>query len=383
MQRKTIGWFVLALAIVAAPLVSAGRETFDLNEQKARAFCSQTADLSKAACWADVAEEFYRGRAICLNILDLEERRDCIAERNGARNEMREECDAIHEARLDVCDLLGEGRYHPDFDPANFTEPDMIGTQNPYFSLAPGHTIVLHSGDGEEVTVVTVTDRVVDIAGVSCRVVVDAVLAVDSGVEKGAGVEYEAVELTDDWYAYHTATGDVWYCGEHVLNFEDGVVVDLEGSFAAGVEGAKPGILIPFEPFVGQAYRQEWALDEAEDLAEVVSLAASPGGDEDEGEDEDDKGGSALECDDDCLKTREGTPLEPGHEEFKYYKHGIGFVAAEGIEDGEFEGLTEIVTCAGDSLDILEDPACAIENLESLLDALCTVAPDTFCPDGD
>ena len=43
----------------------------------------------------------------------------------------------------------------------------------------------------------------------------------------------------------------------------------------AGVDGALPGIVMPAAPEVGDTYRQEFDRGEAEDLAEVVRLAAT------------------------------------------------------------------------------------------------------------
>jgi hypothetical protein len=43
----------------------------------------------------------------------------------------------------------------------------------------------------------------------------------------------------------------VAYLGEYVTNFEDGKVVDHEGSFEAGVDGAQPGIAMPANPTPG------------------------------------------------------------------------------------------------------------------------------------
>ncbi len=36
--------------------------------------------------------------------------------------------------------------------------------------------------------------------------------------------------------------------------------------------------------------------------------------------------------------------------------------------------------CSRDSLDILNDGACGIEDPAALLDTLCKLSPDAFCP---
>jgi hypothetical protein len=277
-------------------------------------------------------------------------------------------------ARQAACELLGENRYQdPLTAPENvFIDPDAIpGTYPPnsYVSLAAGHTYVLNAGeDGEETVVVHVTDETREILGVDCRVVLDVV--VEQATEGGA-VEYEAVEVTDDWFA-QDETGNVYYCGEISRNFEDGILRDIEGSFEAGRDFAMAGELIRAFPAALESHRQEYSLGEAEDIVRYVATMTAPG---------DDEGGDneAFPCSPDlCLKTLEFSPLEPESAEFKYYLPGTGFVLAVAMEDGEVTGEREELVCLGDSLEVLEDPACGIESPQALLDALCTQSA-VFC----
>ena len=53
------------------------------------------------------------------------------------------------------------------------------------------------------------------------------------------------------------------------------------------------------------------------------------------------------------------------------------------MEDGEITGEREELVCIGDSIEILSDPACGIDDPEELLEELCEVAPDAFCNDDD
>ena len=48
-----------------------------------------------------------------------------------------------------------------------------------------------------------------------------------------------------------------------------------KGSWEAGVDGAKPGIIMQADPKVGQSYHQEYYKGEAEDMAKVQSLNES------------------------------------------------------------------------------------------------------------
>jgi hypothetical protein len=62
-------------------------------------------------------------------------------------------------------------------------------------------------------------------------------------------------EVAIDRYAQDDA-GNVWYFGEDVYNYEDGVVADTEGTWIAGKDGP-PGMIMPADPHVGDAHRPE------------------------------------------------------------------------------------------------------------------------------
>lgn len=346
------------------------------NDAGGATACQKTARLMGSACITDVMEEQKVTFANCLNISDATERRRCRNEARDVSREESESCGDQQDARREVCTLLGEDLYDPDplLDPSiAFIDPNDIPAvhpANPYLSLEAGRTLVLRGGeDFEEVVVVHTTDQTREIQGVLCRVVVDAAVVAE---EDGGGVEYVAEEVTDDWYGQDTV-GDAYYCGELSRNFEDGLLDNLDGSFEAGKEFAKAGTLIKAFPMVGDAHRQEFALDEAEDVVRYLDLAAVPSAAE---------GGDnpAFPCAPaGCLKTLETNPLEPEASEFKYYRAGVGFVLAVPFEDGELTGEREELVCAGDSLDILTAPACGIEDPDQLLEVLCLQAPHAFC----
>ena len=264
----------LCLMSVAPSKTYAGGDT---------ACVSSTRNLVRA-CIVDTYEELEVTIANCKNFGDKQDQRACRREAFKTQKEERGTCLAQRDARLEVCDLLNERFYDPDplLDPAlSFIDPNEVGQQyapNPYLSLQSGMTQVLQAGeDFEELLVVHVTEEVREIHGTPCRIVIDAEFEVE--VEDDGSVEYEVVEVTDDWYAQDT-TGNVYYCGELSRNFEDGLLTDLDGSFEAGKDFAKAGVLIQANPVPGQAHRQEFALDEAEDVVQYVSLAASPEADE-------------------------------------------------------------------------------------------------------
>lgn len=62
-------------------------------------------------------------------------------------------------------------------------------------------------------------------------------------------------EVTPDYFA-QADDGSVWYLGEDVDNYEDGVIADHEGTWLAGKDGP-PAMIMPAEPEVGDVYRPE------------------------------------------------------------------------------------------------------------------------------
>lgn len=341
--------------------------------------CVRSADAMRQACALDAREERRETIASCLHIGDREERQSCRTEANWVKMEADAGCMDQKDARVDVCELLGEQRYDPDpltgisiaGEAIEFVDPNAIGLTlpaNPYLSLELGHTHVLRAGeDFEEIVVVTVTDEIREILDVDCRVVVDVVVVQD-------GDEYEAIEVTDDWFAQST-DGDVYYCGEIARNFEDGVLRDLDGSFEAGIDLAKSGVLIRATPTIGEAHRQEFLIGEAEDVIQYVDTMTSPvteeGGDN-----------PLFPCPaNGCLKTQEFIPIEPESGEFKYYLPGTGFVLGVALENGEITGERDELVCVGPTLDVLHDPACGLENVDELLEDLCELSPEAFCLD--
>lgn len=243
---------------------------------------------------------------------------DEIEDRGGCECEFDESklADDGDDGDGDDEDLVDEDIIDPDnIDPANFVEV----ITNQYFPLIPGTTFFYtgQNEEGLEVMVETeVTDQIEVILGVNCTVVKD------SEYEDG-----ELVEETYDWYA-QDLEGNVWYFGEKSNEIEDGQVVSMEGSWRAGEDGATPGILMLGDPQPGQKYRQENLEGEAEDRAEVVSL--------------DNTITVPFGTFNNCLKTLETNPLEPGFEEFKYYAPGIGFILAEEVGEDAFEELVDI-----------------------------------------
>jgi hypothetical protein len=62
-------------------------------------------------------------------------------------------------------------------------------------------------------------------------------------------------EVALDHYA-QADDGSVWYLGEDVFNYKDGLIADTEGTWFAGREGP-PAMIMPADPQVGDVYRSE------------------------------------------------------------------------------------------------------------------------------
>jgi len=199
-------------------------------------------------------------------------------------------------------------------DPADFS-PVITNSLFPLSNLGPK---VLVGEDTDPDTDETIDERLESrvlpqtesVAGVTVLV-----------LEEKAYEDGELVEVALDYFAQHT-NGDVYYFGERVDNYEDGMVANHDGQWLAGVDGAEPGVIMAAQPQVGTTYQQELAPGIAEDKATVLSLSetvVTPAG-----------------TYTNCLKTRDFTPLEPDVEEFKFHCPGVGLVR-EDFEGGFIE----------------------------------------------
>lgn len=307
MDRMVAACLGIAVAALAAmPALGEG-----VDGTAGAGACDRATAAMAQACQREASAGYFTALAICANLGDGGRREGCLA---GARRELAAapgECRAQGAARARACRALGQAPYDPAIRPADFTTE----ITNPYFPLQPGTVFVYRAPGGTDT--VTVTRRTVTIEGVRCVVVRDT-------ARSGGRV----TEDTLDYYA-QDRQGNVWYFGESTAELtEGGVVANTDGTFAAGVGGAKPGIIMPASPRVGVTYRQEFALGEAEDLARTVSLGETvrvPFG--------------AFR---NVLKTLETTPLEPEARENKYYARGIGNVLTVDLETGERDELVSV-----------------------------------------
>lgn len=342
-----LGVLLMGLMFTQAPLpafaqaaqdASSGRRHGHNNNSRRQRFCSNTAGVQLAACRNEVMDDFYTENAICIQIPETDERKECFDDAVDSRKEGNQLCKEQFDARRDLCGLIGEERYYPDFDPELFDDDfTNLTNPNPYYPLAIGNMWEYESED--EVSRVVVLDETKLIEGVTCIVVNDVVENDEGGKED-----------TNDWIA-HRKDGTEFYCGEESKDFETFPgdmpqifeLVSIEGSFKAGRDGDLPGVLFLFEPTVGTTYRQEYSLGNAEDAATVLSINYSYGNDPelDEFVPED---LADIMCGDnsDCVVTGEFTPIEPDVYERKYYAKDIGLFLEVNPEDG---AINELVGC--------------------------------------
>ncbi len=274
--------------------------------------CTRAALTAREASFAEAQADFLFAVAKCTSTEGSFAQ--CIRELRQTFHDARALAQRQYEARRAVCRLLDEDTYDPDLQENEFSPR----IDNRYFPLVPGRTLVYRTNGQpvEEIRVTTSADTFV-VDDIECRAVRDTVTA-----------DGELVEDTDDWYAQHR-DGTVWYLGELARNYENGVLHDLDGSWSAGEDGAHPGIQMKARPRVGDSYRQEFLLGDAEDLATVVAV----------GETVTVPAGTFTGC----IRTEDWSPVEPGIIESKWYAPGVGFVLGVNQTSGVRTELVRII----------------------------------------
>lgn len=195
--------------------------------------------------------------------------------------------------------------YHPKIIPSDFT----TNITNPFFTLIPGMKLIYlaETPDGTEKVEIQVTRKTKKIMGVTTLVYWDRVW-----------LDGELVEDTRDYLAQNKNTGDVWYFGEEVDNYENGALVDHKGSWIADKDiidpptgkKAQPGIWIKANPQKNDRYLQEYYEGVAEDTVKIRSI--------------NEKVTVPYGTFKNCVKTYDFTPLDPQAQENKYYCPRVG-----------------------------------------------------------
>ncbi|MEO7397126.1 MAG: hypothetical protein ABIW84_01025, partial [Ilumatobacteraceae bacterium] len=129
-----------------------------------------------------------------------------------------------------------------------FSNPTSIN--NPLFPIsALAQVIQLGSEAGAavrtEVTLLPET-RIIEWNGTQVETLVSQFTAFHDG---------RVVEVAVDYFA-QADDGSVWYFGEDVTNYEEGLIINHDGTWRAGTDGP-PGMIMAADPMVGDVYRPE------------------------------------------------------------------------------------------------------------------------------
>jgi hypothetical protein len=275
--------------------------------------CHKTAILAKKARLSELQSEYNTAVANATNMTDPTARKQALKDAKDNLKSGIQDAQDQYAARIDLCKTLGGGPYDPVIDPAQF----VAGVTNTLFPRTVGTVMTyVNNPVGDTVESVEVTNDTKTILGVTCMVVHDSV-----------EVNGQLTEDTLDYFAQDVA-GNVWYFGELSMTLVDGQLASLEGSWTAGVDGAKPGIIMEAAPAMNDTYRQEFSLGVSEDAATVLSLAASAT--------------VPFGSFSNCLETLDFSPLEPASSEQKFYVPGVGLVLEIDLETGERNELTSV-----------------------------------------
>ncbi len=201
------------------------------------------------------------------------------------------------------------------------------GRNNPYFiPLRPGYQLVLEGEDEDEgetveikvqITVTGQKERISFVTPGGRTITLRARVIEEREWEDG-----ELIEVSRNWFARCRETGDIYYFGEDVDDYEDGEIVGHGGAWRAGVDGAQPGIIMPATFLLGSRYFQEVAPGVAEDRAKHVGMGLEVMG----------FAG--------CVAVLETSRLDAGAESMKYYCPGVGLVIDDVVELVEY-GLAD------------------------------------------
>ena len=279
-------------------------------------FCRQTSKKADRACQGSAQSDYSLALAKCDNVAQASARKICQEQASKDRNDAKRTCKDQLAARQTVCDKVGPAPYDPVIDPANF----VTKIDNPYYPLTPGTTHIFRAqnADGVVTQTVAVTHNTVVIQGVTCVEVHDTVTLNDV-----------VDEDTLDWFA-QDRDGNVWYFGENTRQISGGLTTSVEGTFKAGLNGDKAGIIMKAHPAVGDFFRQEFVLGMGEDAEEVVGVNESvtvPYG-------------SFTGC----VEVQETTALESEEIVHDFYAVGVGPVLSLTMPTNERLELVQITT---------------------------------------
>lgn len=173
-----------------------------------------------------------------------------------------------------------------------------------YFVLEPGFQLVL--GKGSVKLQIKVLDETKVVNGVTTRV-----------VEEREWDKDQLTEVSRNYYVMCEQTKDVLHFGEDVEVYEKGKFVKTQGTWIAGTNGNRPGLLVSGNPKLNMKYYQEIAPGVAMNRGEVVSLSETCK--------------TAAGTFTQCMKVKGTSSIDKKKLEYKYYAPKIGLVKAEDL----------------------------------------------------
>lgn len=212
----------------------------------------------------------------------------------------------------------------------NFDHP---GSPNPYFPLTNASYVLVGPDGGETHGLkITVGGTAPFYDGtITTTVVLEHEWLDLDGNGRQQGSDEVTIEDSYNYFAQVDADGiaprTVCYFGESVDNYENGVLKDHSGSWRAdapvgdpcreGDQPNAPGIVMPAMPKTGMKYQQESAKC-AQDVAQIVGDISVTL-----------RNGRSFP---DVIRTKEGSLLETGKNEFKSYARNFGLIIDDGLQ---------------------------------------------------
>jgi hypothetical protein len=226
-------------------------------------------------------------------------------------------------ANQNASNKSGAGKSGPNanpnaFDPSNFGDPATGASK--FLPLTPGTQWVRQGsvdvGNRQlpHQVVTTVTDVTKEVDGVRTVAVVDQ--------DTNGG---QIAEQSIDWVA-EDKDGNVWYLGSYTESYEGGQFVNASDAWLAGVNGAKPGVLMLADPQTGTPPFSEDTVPGIE--APTAQVA---------------KTGQSQCVPFKCYK--DVVVLQEGGSEYKYFAPGVGQIKTEPLSSGgknEIENLINL-----------------------------------------
>jgi hypothetical protein len=234
------------------------------------------------------------------------------------------------------------------FDPSNFGNPATGASR--WLPLTSGTQWVRQGSVNvgnrqlQHQVVTTVTDVTKEVDGVRTVAVVDQ--------DTNGG---QIAEQSIDWVA-EDKDGNVWYLGSYTESYEGGQFVNASDAWLAGVNGAKPGVLMPADPQTGTPPFSEDTVPGIE--APTAQVA---------------KTGQSQCVPFKCYK--DVVVLQEGGSEYKYFAPGVGQIKTEPLSSGGKQEIENLI-----NLTQLSPSGLAQLSAETLkLDKNAQVqAPDVF-----